>query len=169
MELGKLQEGYNKIMKSKYYYFWVSFYLLFLSSCDTGGDNGGVPFTGATVNDIVGNWEVTQAQFTTVNANPAQETEVIALGATGTLAVASDGRFTLVITPSGENPQITTGQFGVVNDMLSVVFDYDPGTTVFWSIQSSNTAMFLVGPIKYDFENDGDIEDATVELDLVKN
>jgi len=155
-------------MKSKYNFLVVCLVIVLFSGCSSS-DEADVPFTGINLTDIAGDWEATRAQFTTVNSNPVQEVDVVATGGIGILVISNDGRFTLIITPSGENPQITTGVFGTDASRLSVVFDDNPDVTLFWNIQNSNTQLSLQGPSKHDFESDGTNEEVTAVLDFVRN
>ncbi len=156
------------IRKWNYCLQWLilSLAVLLVFGCSSDDDNpGGSLFT---IADLEGNWEATRAVFTSVNANPQLQIEVVANGGTSTLTVSVNGNFTLVVTPVGENPQITTGQFFAVNNMLEAVLDTDPNNSVIWGFQLSNNSLMLQPAMDFDFDSNGSFQAATGDIDLVR-
>ena len=142
--------------------------VLLLPGC-SGDDSEGPPTNigDLILEGIVGNWEATKAEFTTTNANPVQSNDVVADGGFCDLSVKDDGRFTLVVRNASPDPQITTGQFLADGDNINVKFDSDPNTLVPWDFTLSANILFIVGPMLYDFENDGTSEDVSANFEFI--
>ena len=148
-------------------FFWViTLPLLFLfASCGSDDDTGGGSLF--SIADLQGDWEATRAVFTSVSTNPQLQKMVIVDGGTGSLTVAGNGNFTLVITPMGENPQITSGQFLIANNILEATLDTDPNNPVIWGVQVNGSNMMLQPVLSFDFDGNGTFDAATGDMDLV--
>lgn len=147
-------------------YFILFLVVLVFSKCSN--DEGGDLSSGIFIANLEGEWEATSANFSTINANPSQEVEVIATGGEVILEVSSDGRFIFVTIPADQNAQLITGKFTMENNLLFAEYDDAPGIKVMWNLQIVTAMLFLSGPIKFDFQNDGVFEEATADLDFVK-
>ena len=113
--------------------------------------------TGVTVQDLVGDWNATQYQYTD-NANPAQQVDVIGQGASFSLSVAADGSASTLFDD---------GQGGTSSD--SGVLDPD-GTvltlagTAFEANRSGDVLTLTDATNAYDFDDNGSDEPATLVI-----
>jgi len=146
--------------------------VVLLTSC-SGDDESGGPNTGTgdlIISAMVGNWVATSAQFTTINANPVQSRDVIADGGFCDLAVYQGSRFTLVIrNPGFPDPQITTGLLVADGDFINVRLDSDPTVDIRWNFTISGNNLAIDGPLDYDFENDGILEETSANMQFIRN
>ncbi len=152
-------------MKSKLFPIVIGF-LVLLQSCSSDDDVTGTPIL--SIDQMVGIWDAISAEFTSLDLNPPLNANVIANGGTGVLEVSISGRFSLVITPNGEDPQITTGLFSIGATGLEVVLDSDPSVTLPWGAQLGTTTMFLQGDMTFDFQPDGVFDAASAELNFIR-
>jgi len=140
------------------------------TSCSSSEDDE-FPLVGTTlsISDIAGNWTATQAVFSRAAAGPVLNVDLLAAGATVTLGIQTNGRFTLTATLPGEAPDVTTGQLGFDEDVLVVIDDDDPGDFERFSITASATTLSIQGPSTFDFDGDGTEEAAVLVLDFVRS
>ncbi len=155
-------------MKRNSYLVFTLMAVLALPGC-SNDDNEGDPINigDLILESIIGNWVATKAEFTTTNANPVQSVDVVADGGFCDLTVGPDGRFTLVVRNTSPDPQITTGQFLADGNDINVKFDNDPDNLVLWDFTLSQNSLGIVGPMLYDFENDGTSEEVSANLDFI--
>lgn len=146
---------------------WMA--ILILSGCSSDDDSMVAPIGigDQILSSIVGTWIATSAEFTTTNANPIQNVDVVADGGFSDLSVKADGRFTLVVRNSSPDPQINTGQFLADGNDINVRFDNDPNTLVPWDFTLSPNTLFIAGPMLYDFENDGISEEVSANFEFI--
>jgi len=146
---------------------WMA--ILILSGCSSDDDSMVAPIGigDQILSSIVGTWIATSAEFTTTNANPIQNVDVVADGGFSDLSVKADGRFTLVVRNSSPDPQINTGQFLADGNDINVRFDADPNTLVPWDFTLSPNTLFIAGPMLYDFENDGISEEVSANFEFI--
>ena len=159
-------------MKRVGYFILGGLCVLFLQNCssDDEGMTGG-PNTGTLILEaIVGEWMATNATFTTTNANPVLSTDVVGDGGFCDLSITFNHRFTLVIRNAGVNdPQITTGLFEADGNNINARFDTDPNTLVPWDFTISGNNLIIEGPLLYDFESDGVLEEVSANMQFVPN
>jgi hypothetical protein len=154
-------------------YILISILFCLFISCSDDDDDlpGGNPGDGQTILDaIVGDWDATSASFVTTNSNPVLSRDVVADGGFCSLVVAQNGNFTLVIgNPGFPDPQITTGQFLADGSVINVYFDSDPNTSVSWDFTLSGNNLNIVGPLAYDFENNGIFVETSANMQFIPN
>lgn len=142
--------------------------ILILVSC--GSDDGpSLTGTNISISDIQGNWTATRAVFDIASTGPSMRVEVVKDGGTVTLQIQGNGRFTLTVTVMGRAPEVSTGQLGFDEDLLTVSFDDDPDDFEFFGIQNTSTTLSINGPAEFDFDGNGTEEPARVELDFVRS
>ncbi len=84
------------------------------------------------------------------------------------MVVNQDGRFTMIIIRQ-QGGGVFTGVFAIDGGVFTTVFDNEPNEIGAWIAQKSANTLVLQGPIKYDFENDGSPNPATLKLNLIKS
>ena len=106
--------------------------------------------------DLAGLWNVGEVVYIGV-VDPSQ-TETLS-GLSGTMDIAEDGVFTLVIT--GADP--LTGQFAVDRNELTTTIDgrVFPGEVF---IEDDQAVLSILGGVMYDFDDDGEEEEALLYL-----
>ncbi len=156
-------------MKRIRYIVFTWLVVLVLSTCSSDDSSMVAPIGigDQILAGIVGTWIATSAEFTTTDVNPVLSVDVVADGGFCDLSVMDDGRFTLVVRNASPDPQITTGQFLADGDNINVKFDSDPNTLVPWDFTLSANILFIVGPMLYDFENDGTSEDVSANFEFL--
>ena len=147
---------------------WLPTMLLFiLIGCRSDDDSDITgPGTGQLIlQAIVGNWTATAAEFTTTNTNPVQSRDVVADGGACELSVSLNNSFSLVIrNPGIPNPQITTGVFVPDGQFINVFFDSDPTVSVSWDFTIVGDDLSITGPLEYDFDDDGNLEQTSANM-----
>ncbi|WP_411030049.1 hypothetical protein [Spongiimicrobium sp. 3-5] len=173
----KSKTVYPRLKNIRYGCYLTFFLILFfnLSSCRSDESEGpDCSLTGAnfSVSDISGNWTATRAVFSLTATGPVQEVDIVAEGGSATLSIQSNGRFTLSILEAGEPNDTSSGNLCIDIDILVVSFDGDaPEDYDFFGIdfiQGSNN-MTIGGPAEFDFNDDGTLQPANIQLDLIRS
>lgn len=125
------------------------------------GDDGGAPA------DLTGTWNATSLVFTSTT-NPAQQEDLIALGATFTIVLRADGTYTSTLAPPGGAPDVATGTWSASTDVLTIQETGDPFTVQFDFSLSGSTLTLTGGGVDYDFDGDGTDDPATLDVVLVR-
>ena len=137
---------------------------LAVACSDSDGPTGGAE----DVDDLVGTWNATVMVFTNT-ADNTQTFDAIAEGASLTLTIASDGRYTFDIDFPGEGPETDTGTFTLSGSNITITSDnpQDPAETMGYTL-SGNT-LTLLGDDTFDFDEDGTDEAATMRIVLTRS
>lgn len=146
--------------------------ILLLSGCSSSDDGGmgTIPIGDLILQGLVGQWEGTSANFTTVNANPVLTRDVVADGGFCDFSIAQDNRFSLVIrNPGDPDPQITTGVLVSDGEFINVKFDTDPTNEIRWEFGISGDDLSVTGPLDYDFESDGTFEETSAVMQFIRS
>lgn len=131
-----------------------------LAAC--GGDDE------PTLENLSGQWSATRMEFTGVD-NPADQVDVIALGATFDLNLNDSGGFAGTLTFPGEAPETITGTWSYTSDTLTLQEDDEPFALVF-DMDLGNDTMTLSGAdVEFDVDDDGVDEPATLTIVLVRD
>ncbi|MEM6893831.1 MAG: hypothetical protein AAF554_09090 [Bacteroidota bacterium] len=149
-----------------------SFCFTLLLSCSDDEDDINFSLDGDTLSiaDIAGNWTSVFIGFQDLDVpdNEAQNVDYSALGATATLNIANDGRFTGSFSlPQGSTVNFS-GQMGFSGDRLLLLEDSDgPGDEVLWNITlTEEDILSLAGDLEIDFDEDGTIDPTIVSLQM---
>lgn len=136
-----------------------------LASC--GGDDDET--TGPVNNDLVGTWDATAIQLTSV-ADPGTAVELVSLGAIGRLVLQADGGFGLSIGMPGEPTEFGNGDWGAT-DVLTLEFgDGDIEGTWQFDIDLNGDTLRLTGAdSEWDFDDDGTEDPAKLDLTLSRS
>jgi len=116
-----------------------------------GCNDDGISPEDLTLADLVGGWSADEFEFTS-QSNPAESVDFITLGGEVTLSVADNGRYTIVMLPPQDTPDVSKGSVDVDGGFLLVTDDETPGDTVtFTLILSGNTLTIETGELEFDF------------------
>lgn len=125
------------------------------------------------ISELAGNWEATSALF---NDGVNQSVEIIGEGGTVTLAVQSNGKFVLTISPAERAPYTVRGEFWWEiwegKNYLAIVWDNYPGDWDTYGSTLTATTFSLFGGFEsgeYDFDNDGTFEECSINFDFVRS
>jgi phosphoheptose isomerase len=116
---------------------------------------------------LVGTWRATRANYRSV-ANAALQTEVIAQGTTMTLVLESGGTFSLTIVDPGQQGNVVTGTWTSSRDVLTIVRTGQSGNSQFDMTLNGNTLTLTGGSALFDFESDGRMEEAKLDMTLTR-
>jgi hypothetical protein len=138
---------------------------LLLASC--GGDDDDT--TGPVDNDLVGTWDATAIELTSV-ADPGTVVELVSQGANGRLVLQSDGGFGLSVGVPGEPTEFGNGDWGAT-DVLTLEFgDGDIEGTWQFDINLDGDTLRLTGAdSEWDFDDDGTEDPAKLDLTLSRS
>lgn len=120
------------------------------TGCGDDDDEFSNTGTNLSVSDIAGSWIATTATF-----SAAEFTDILAEGATVTLDIQSNGRFSFTVKFPGESDDVTTGKLGFDGEWLAVRFDDDPGEEASFFISLSNDILTLRGQTELDLDANG--------------
>jgi hypothetical protein len=142
------------------------FVLLAVAALGVACGGGGSPTTPSEVaSGLTGTWRVTRAEY--INAtNSAQSVDVIAQGTTMTLVLQAGGTFTLTIVDPGQAANVVTGTWTSSRDVLTIVRTGQSGNSQFDVTLDGNNLTLDGGHVEYDFGNDGQPEEAILNMDL---
>ena len=138
--------------------------VLLLASCGDDDDT-----TGPVNNSLVGTWDATAIQLTSV-ANPATVVELVSEGASGRLVLQADGGFGLSVGIPGEPTEFGNGDWGATAVLTLVFGDGDiQGSWQFDINLNGNTLQLTGADTEWDFDEDGTDDPAKLNLSLVRN
>ena len=149
--------------------------LFLIFSCSSSDDSGGLSGTDLSISELQGSWTVTSLVFGKLCDPgvdcPVEEVDVIEEGATATLTIQGNGRFTILSAIPGGGSETITGQMSFDEDLLVLEFDDVPGEEEYYGIQLSNNGNTLAinGNAEYDFDGDGTDEPANLNLVCSRN
>ena len=142
----------------------VVFTLGVMTSCN-GDDDDDFSNTGnnLSISDIQGSWIATSATF-----SAPEFIDILEEGATVTLVIQSNGRFTFTLQMPGEPPEVATGKLGFDGDFLAVRFD-DDGEEASFFISLVNQVLTLRGQTELDLDGNGMDDFGVLELIMVRD
>jgi len=152
-----------RILRNLVWIPMISLSLVFLAGCDDDDDDFSSSGNTLSISDIQGNWIANSATFTA-----PQFTDILAEGATVTLAIQSNGRFTFTMMMPGEPDDVTTGKLGFDGDFLTVRFDDDDEEASFF-ISLINEILTLRGQTELDLDGNGVDDFGILELIMERN
>ena len=120
-----------------------------------------------TPTGLAGTWRVLKSEY--VSTQGLGTVDLIAGGGSGTLVLGADSSFRLTVTPASGAPVNFTATY-VVNgiDLMQVT---PAGATWYWAFdmaQSGSTLTLDHGSSQYDFNHDGQLENATWNLSMTR-
>ena len=109
--------------------------------------------------EISGEWHATDLVLTNAN-DPTESFDAITAGLSLFLRFSIDGGYQQIIQAPGEDDDVETGTYEIVDDFIQVELDSAPGDTTHFSyeFQTSKTAFSLTllsDDLEYDFDGDG--------------
>ena len=124
--------------------------LVNFTSCN-GDDDDDFSATGTNLSiaDIAGSWIATSATF-----NAPEFIDILEEGATVTLVIQDNGRFTFTVKYPGEADDVSTGKLGFDGEWLAVRFDDDDDEASFF-ISLENNILTLRGQVELDLDQNG--------------
>ena len=124
--------------------------------------------TGPVNDDLVGTWDATVIQLTSV-ADPGEAVELVSQGATGRLVLQADGGFGLSVGVPGEPTEFGNGDWSST-DVLTLDFGEGDiqGTWQFDVDLNGNTLRLTGADTEWDFDDDGSEDPAKLNLTLVR-
>lgn len=155
--------SYMRIIRNLVWIPLISLSLVFLVGCDDDDDDFSSSGTKLSVSDIQGNWIANSATF-----SADVFTDFLAEGATITLAIQSNGRFTFTMMMPGQPDEVSTGKLGFDGDFLAVRFD-DENEEASFFISLINDILTLRGQTEFDLDGNGVDEFGILELIMERN
>jgi hypothetical protein len=152
-----------RIVRSLIWIPLISLSLVFPVGCDDDDDDFSSSGTKLSVSDIQGNWIANSATF-----SADVFTDFIAEGATITLAIQSNGRFTFTMMMPGQPDEVSTGKLGFDGEYLAVRFDGEDEEGSFF-ISLINDILTLRGQTELDLDGNGVDEFGILELIMERN
>lgn len=129
------------------------------------GDDGG-PGDNITIDDLVGTWNATTVTYTS-QADGSKRVDLIAGDGRASLTISSDGRYTFVLAPALEAPEISSGFAVIESGFLLVQNVTEPGVTVAFAMTVTNGTLGLVtNEVEYDFDGGDGEEPAVLQIGL---
>lgn len=146
--------------------------LLVSFSCSSEGDGDTITKDGPfKISELAGTWEATQASFSSGSMN----VNIITDGGTVSMVVQSSGRFTLTIDPVDRNSYTVSGEMfweeWEGNFYFAIEWDDSPGDWDTYGHSLVNDILTITGGFdtgEYDFDNDGDMESASISFTFVR-
>ncbi len=133
------------------------------NSCESDDSEFSDTGTNLSISDIAGSWIATSATF-----SAPEHIDLLDEGATVTLVIQSNGRFTFTIKYPGEADDVSTGKLGFDGEWLAVRFDDDDEEASFF-ISLVNNILTLRGQVDLDLDGN-DIQDfGILELIMKRN
>ena len=125
------------------------------------GDGG----TGPDEEELTGTWRATKMEYVSV-ANSSQKVDVVALGATVTLVLDSDGTYTLTTAVPGQGQEILSGTWSASTDVLTCQWSGQYSGEMQFEMSLSGDTLTLSGA-HTDFDINGDDVDEEARLNMV--
>ncbi len=137
---------------------------LLFAACGDDDDS-----TGPVNNDLVGTWDATVIQLTSV-ADPGTVVELVSQGADGRLVLQADGGFGLSVGIPGEPTEFGNGDWSST-DVLTLDFGEGDiqGRWQFDIDLNGNTLRLTGADTEWDFDGNGTEDAAKLNLTLVRS
>ena len=130
-------------------------------ACDKNSSSPSAP----TAQTLEGTWRATKAEFVSV-ASSSKRIDVVASGATVTLAFAGNG-YTFTLAQSGQAPVVQTGTWSASSEVMTLVRAGASGNQQFDMTFSGNNLTLNGANALFDF-NTGTYEEAKLYMTLVR-
>ena len=130
-------------------------------ACDKNGSSPSAP----TAQTLEGTWRATKAEFVSV-ASSSRRIDVVASGATVTLAFAGNG-YTFTLAQAGQTPIVQTGSWSASSDVMTLTRTGMSGNQQFDMNFSGNNLTLNGANALFDF-NTGVYEEAKLSMTLVR-
>lgn len=130
-------------------------------ACDENGSSPSAP----TAQTLEGTWRATKAEFVSV-ASSSKRIDVVASGATVTLAFAGNG-YTFTLAQTGQAPVVQTGSWSASSDVMTLMRTGMSGNRQFDMTFSGNNLTLNGANALFDF-NTGAYEEAKLYMTLVR-
>ena len=130
-------------------------------ACDKNGSSPSAP----TAQTLEGTWRATKAEFVSV-ASSSKRIDVVASGATVTLAFAGNG-YTFTLAQPGQAPVVQTGSWSASSDVMTLMRTGMSGNQQFDMTFSGNSLTLNGANALFDF-NTGVFEEAKLYMTLVR-
>lgn len=127
------------------------------------GDDG----TGPGPETFAGNWTATRLEFVST-VNPAQRIEVIALGATFSLLLRSNGTWDATLTFPGEPDEDLSGTWTSTVDVFTMVETGGSNTMQFDYLLAGNTLTLTGADGEFDLNDDGVDDPVLINITLTR-
>jgi hypothetical protein len=125
-----------------------------------GDDGDGTPGT-----PLYGTWQITKYEYVSV-ADPSLAVDLVAQGATGTVALNADASYTATITEPGSASVTTTGTWSYTQDTFTLKRSGQSGDSQFDMVVGTNQLTLTGADTEYDFDGDGTPEPAKWNISL---
>jgi hypothetical protein len=122
---------------------------------------------GSTPQGLAGTWKATRAEFVS-QSNSSVRADVVTQGTTVVLALQSAGTYTFTLTDPGQSPNATNGTWGAGTDVLTLKPAGMSFNIQFDMTQSGNNLTLNGGHVQFDFGADGSLEEAILNMALVR-
>ena len=130
-------------------------------ACDKNGSSPSAP----TAQTLEGTWRATKAEFVSV-ASSSRRIDVVASGATVTLAFAGNG-YTFTLAQPGQAPIVQAGSWSASSDVMTLTRTGMSGNQQFDMNFSGNNLTLNGANALFDF-NTGVYEEAKLSMTLVR-
>ncbi len=130
-------------------------------ACDKNGSSPSAP----TAQTLEGTWRATKAEFVSV-ATSSKRIDVVASGATVTLAFAGNG-YTFTIAQPGQSPVVQTGTWSASSEVMTLTRVGFSGNQQFDMTFSGNSLTLNGANALFDF-NTGAFEEAKLYMSLAR-
>lgn len=127
---------------------------LALAACGGGGGTGP---------DLSGTWSATRLEYASV-ASPATKVELVAAGGHASLVLAADKTYTVTTVLPGGAETTTSGTWTSSSDVLTLRETGSSGDMQFGYTLSGNTLTLTGADGEYDFDGDGTMEAAKMNI-----
>lgn len=134
------------------------------TSCSNDNEDFSDTGTNLSISDIAGSWTATSATF-----SAPEFTDLLAEGATLSLVIEPNGRFSFTMKFAGEAADVTTGKLGFDGEWLSLKFDDDPGEVISFFVSLTNNILTLRGQTELDSDRNGVEDFGILELIMKRN
>jgi len=122
---------------------------------------------GSTPQGLAGTWKATTAVFVS-QSNSSLRTDVVAQQTTVVLVLQSAGTYTFTMTDPGKAPNATSGTWGASSDVLTLKQTGMSFEIQFDMTQSGSNLTLNGGHVQFDFGADGSVEEAILNMMLVR-
>ena len=148
-------------------------FLLFYCSPEEDPDDVLISVGDFPISDLTGDWVATSARF----SDDVHNVEIISEGGSVSLAVQSNGRFTLTINPADRAPYNASGKMAWEKwegrFYFAIVWDDYPDDWETYGATLTDTTFGInggnMGAGEYDFDNNGTFEPCRVNLNFIRN
>lgn len=162
----------NHLLNFRVFHRLVPFFIILLLSLlfSCGDDEEGefnYPLEGSvySIDDISGSWVATEASLEDYD-NPQNNIDIIGSGGSAILDIQTNGRFSFSASIAGAGTWSVDGQLGFSGNQLVLLADGDAAgeDEGFFAMNIIDGNFYLVGPVEFDIDFDGEEEEVQLEL-----